>query len=97
MFDTLKSKTMDYKSLLIGALGSALLFVSVGAGINENESSEWQIVERIGQINSFDSQDATTGEPGTFYSWKMLYAKYNVEEGKWIYKMESASFVEPKR
>ena len=97
MFNASKPKTMDYKSLLIGALGSALLFVSVGAGINENESSEWQIVEKIGQINKFDSQDATTGEPTTFYSWKMLFAKYSVEEGKWVYKMESASFVEPKR
>ena len=28
---------MDFKSLLIGALGSALLFVSVGAGIDNHE------------------------------------------------------------
>ena len=36
---------MDKKSILIGALGASLLFVSIGAGINSSEqttSPKWQ-------------------------------------------------------
>jgi len=33
MFNASKPKTMDYKSMLIGGLASALLFVSIGAGV----------------------------------------------------------------
>ncbi len=36
---------MDKKSILIGALGASLLFVSIGAGINSSEqttSGKWQ-------------------------------------------------------
>ena len=36
---------MDKKSILIGALGAALIFVSIGAGINSSEqttSGKWQ-------------------------------------------------------
>ena len=87
---------MDKKSILIGALGASLLFVTLGAGINQHESPEWQIVERIDQIKQFDAQDKETGEPTTFFYFKMLYAKYSVEEEKWIYKQETASFVEPR-
>ena len=30
---------MDFKSMLIGALGTALLFVSLGAGVNNSETA----------------------------------------------------------
>ena len=44
MFDTLKSKTMDYKSMLIGGLATALLFVSIGAGV-QSEPTTIQVTE----------------------------------------------------
>ena len=34
---------MDFKSLLIGALGSALLFVSVGAGFSEQTTTQTMV------------------------------------------------------
>ena len=44
---------MDKKSILIGALGAALLFVSIGAGINSSEqttSAKWQFYTATGGI-----------------------------------------------
>ena len=87
---------MDKKSILIGALGASLLFVTLGAGVNQNESPEWQPVSRIGVISEMDSKSADTGELTSFFSFKMLYAKYSVEEVKWIYKKAYAAFTEPR-
>tara|TARA_B100001123_G_C14415581_1_gene672571 strand:- start:81 stop:353 length:273 start_codon:yes stop_codon:yes gene_type:complete len=50
------------KSILIGALGASLLFVSIGAGINSSEqttSGKWQFypaAEGIGYGNLLDTE-----------------------------------------
>ena len=86
---------MDKKSILIGALGASLLFVILGAGINQNESSEWQIVERIGEIQKFELDNSRLGVPATVFMFEILYAKQGLA-GEWIYKREVESFLEPR-
>lgn len=86
---------MDKKSILIGALGASLLFVSIGAGINQNESSEWQIVERIGEIQKFELDNSRLGVPATVFMFEILYAKQGLA-GEWIYKREAESILEPR-
>ena len=88
---------MDFKSLLIGALGSALLFVSVGAGIDNHadygEVGQWMPVatsERVYIVNT------KTGES----SWeqpKLLQTKYrqpnssSITQDEWKEQWDSAT------
>ena len=81
---------MDYKSLLIGALGSALLFVSVGAGTAEQTtvnstvppSHVWEFHlsnpsnERSTQAFALNKE---TGEVRKYnaYTVEHLHQKYN--------------------
>ena len=72
---------MDFKSLLIGALGSALLFVSVGAGIdNQKDYGEvglWMpaaTAERVYIVNT------RTGE------------MYRAFSGDWNKRIDAYSF-----
>ena len=60
MFDASKPKTMDYKSMLIGGLASALLFVSIGAGTPERPINESNLPES--HVWEFHLSDAAQGE-----------------------------------
>ena len=54
---------MDFKSLLIGALGSALLFVSVGAGIdNQKDFGEVGLWMPVATAERVYIVDTRTGE-----------------------------------
>jgi len=76
---------MDFKSLLIGALGSSLLFVSVGAGTEANIP-----MQNVGQYQGFSDH-------GRGHVWLLntetaeLYI-YNSPAGGWQKKVEPNSF-----
>lgn len=63
---------MDFKSILIGGLGTALLFVSIGAGTHEEKpTNKWQHVKVLG------APDVTEITSHTIYSFDILFATYN--------------------
>lgn len=83
---------MDKKSILIGALSASLLFVTLGAGINQNESSdfEWQPVELYSKI------DETEITSHSIHRFEVLYKRFDVESNKWKFKIEDEIYFEPK-
>jgi len=61
---------MDKKSILIGALGAALLFVTLGATYPEQEPKGiWELHDSVGDMHSIYTINTVTGEVRYHHAW----------------------------
>ena len=81
---------MDKKSILIGALGASLLFVTLGAGINQTEPAklEWKPLEVL------TKGERTELTSFTIHTFEVLYTGFDAESNEWKYKIEDESVME---
>lgn len=73
--------------MIIGGLGTALLFVSIGAGNLETQQPEWEPFKIVSTIDSHDLGTAT------MHTFDVMMVKYNPDR---INKTTGEKIVDPK-
>ena len=80
MFNASKPKTMDYKSMLIGGLATALLFVSIGAGTQQQTTNESHVPES--HVWEFHLSDPAENRSGMAFSINKVTGEVRKYESK---------------